>query len=36
MVHNFHAMGAVLPQAARVLGRIGEQVRHALARSAAN
>jgi acetyl esterase/lipase len=34
MVHNFHAMGAVLPQAAVVLALIGEQVRHALARTA--
>ena len=33
MVHNFHAMGAVLPQAALVLARIGEQVRRMLARS---
>jgi acetyl esterase/lipase len=36
MVHNFHAMGAVLPQAALVLTRIGEQVRQMLARSPAN
>jgi acetyl esterase len=36
MVHNFHAMGAVLPQAATVLARIGEQVRHVLARSSTN
>jgi acetyl esterase/lipase len=33
MVHNFHAMGAVLPQAALVLVRIGEQVRRMPARS---
>jgi acetyl esterase len=36
MVHNFHAMGALLPQATQVLARIGEQVRHSLARSPAN
>jgi acetyl esterase/lipase len=36
MVHNFHALGAVLPQAAQVLAQIGEQVRHMLAGSAAN
>jgi acetyl esterase len=36
MVHNFHAMGAFLPQAAAVLARIGEQVRHMLARSSTN
>ena len=29
MVHNFHAMGAVLPQGRRVLHQIGEQVRRA-------
>jgi acetyl esterase len=27
MIHNFHAMGAVLPQAQLVLSQIGEQVR---------
>jgi acetyl esterase len=27
MVHNFHALGAVLPQGRLVLGQIGEQVR---------
>lgn len=31
MVHNFHAMGAVLPQARLVLSQIGEQVRRAVA-----
>lgn len=36
MVHNFHAMGAVLPQAALVVARIGEQVRQMLARSTTN
>jgi len=36
MVHNFHAMGAVLPQAAQVLTRIGEQVSRVLATSATN
>jgi acetyl esterase len=30
MIHNFHAMGAVLPQARSVLHQIGEQVRRAL------
>jgi acetyl esterase/lipase len=30
MIHNFHAMGAILPQARRVLHRIGEQVRRAV------
>lgn len=30
MVHNFHAMGAVLPQAQLVLSQIGEQVRRAV------
>jgi acetyl esterase len=30
MIHNFHAMGAVLPQAQLVLSQIGEQVRRAL------
>jgi acetyl esterase len=30
MIHNFHAMGAVLPQARLVLQQIGEQVRHTL------
>ena len=29
MIHNFHAMGAVLPQARLVLAQIGEQVRRA-------
>jgi acetyl esterase len=31
MVHNFHALGAVLPQAQLVLAQIGEQVRRAVA-----
>jgi acetyl esterase len=31
MVHNFHALGAVLPQARLVLAQIGEQVRRAVA-----
>jgi acetyl esterase len=30
MIHNFHAMGAVLPQGRLVLTQIGEQVRRAL------
>ena len=30
MVHNFHAMGAVLPQAQLVLAQIGEQIRRVL------
>jgi len=30
MIHNFHAMGAVLPQAQLVLSQIGEQVRRAV------
>jgi acetyl esterase/lipase len=30
MIHNFHAMGAVLPQGRMVLQQIGEQVRRAL------
>ncbi|MBI5260816.1 MAG: alpha/beta hydrolase [Bradyrhizobium sp.] len=30
MVHNFHAMGALLPQAQLVLSQIGEQVRRAV------
>jgi acetyl esterase len=30
MIHNFHAMGAILPQALRVLRQIGEQVRRAV------
>jgi acetyl esterase len=30
MIHNFHAMGAVLPQAQMILSQIGEQVRHAV------
>jgi acetyl esterase len=30
MIHNFHAMGAVLPQGRLVLSQIGEQVRRAL------
>jgi acetyl esterase/lipase len=30
MVHNFHAMGAILPQAQIVLSQIGEQVRRAV------
>jgi acetyl esterase/lipase len=32
MIHNFHAMGAVLPQARLVLSQIGEQVRRAVAK----
>jgi acetyl esterase/lipase len=31
MVHNFHAMSAVLPQARLILSQIGEQVRRAVA-----
>jgi acetyl esterase/lipase len=30
MVHNFHAMGAILPQAQLVLSQIGEQLRRAV------
>jgi acetyl esterase/lipase len=30
MIHNFHAMGAVLPQAGLVISQIGEQVRRAV------
>jgi acetyl esterase/lipase len=30
MIHNFHAMGAILPQGRRVIARIGEQVRRAI------
>ncbi|MGY8663620.1 alpha/beta hydrolase [Bradyrhizobium sp. UFLA05-109] len=30
MVHNFHAMGAILPQAQLVLSQIGEQIRRAV------
>jgi acetyl esterase len=30
MIHNFHAMGVVLPQARLVLSQIGEQVRRAV------
>jgi hypothetical protein len=30
MIHNFHAMGAVLPQGRLVLHQIGEQVRRTL------
>ena len=30
MIHNFHAMGAVLPQARLVLSQIGEQIRRAI------
>lgn len=33
MVHNFHAMGAILPQAQLVLSQIGEQVRRAVRKS---
>ncbi|WP_448029026.1 alpha/beta hydrolase [Bradyrhizobium liaoningense] len=33
MVHNFHAMGAILPQARLVLSQIGEQVRRAVKKS---
>lgn len=32
MVHNFHAMGAILPQARLVMSQIGEQVRRVTAR----
>lgn len=32
MIHNFHAMGAILPQAQLVLSQIGEQVRRAVTR----
>jgi len=32
MVHNFHAMGAILPQAQLMLSQIGEQVRRAVER----
>ena len=31
MIHNFHAMGAILPQARLVLLQIGEQIRRTLA-----
>jgi acetyl esterase len=31
MIHNFHAMGAILPQARLVLHQIGEQVRRVVA-----
>jgi acetyl esterase/lipase len=30
MIHNFHALGAVLPQGRQVLSQIGEQIRRAL------
>ena len=30
MIHNFHAMGAILPQGRLVLHQIGEQIRRAL------
>jgi acetyl esterase/lipase len=30
MIHNFHAMGAVLPQARLILSQIGEQIRRAV------
>jgi hypothetical protein len=30
MIHNFHAMGAILPQGRSVLHQIGEQVRRAV------
>jgi len=30
MIHNFHAMGALLPQAELVLSQIGEQIRRAV------
>src|SRR6185437_13606798 len=30
MIHNFHAMAAVLPQGRHVLSRIGEQIRRAV------
>jgi hypothetical protein len=30
MIHNFHAIGAVLPQARLVLRQIGEQVQRAI------
>jgi acetyl esterase/lipase len=32
MVHNFHALGAVLPQAAQVMVQIGKQIRRELGR----
>jgi hypothetical protein len=31
MIHNFHAMGAILPQGRSVLLEIGEQIRRAVA-----
>ena len=31
MIHNFHALGAVLPQARLILSQIGEQIRRAVA-----
>lgn len=34
MVHNFHAMGKILPQAQQALSQIGEQVRRALGSAA--
>jgi hypothetical protein len=36
MVHNFLALGALLPQAADVLAQIGERVRLVLARANTN
>jgi len=30
MIHNFHALGAILPQGRYVLHLIGEQVRRAV------
>jgi acetyl esterase len=36
MVHNFLALGALLPQAADVLAQIGEQVSLVLARANTN
>jgi hypothetical protein len=30
MIHNFHAMGAILPQGRLVLIEIGEQIRRAV------
>ncbi len=36
MVHNFHAMGAILPQAQLVLSQIGEQVRRAVEQQGAD
>jgi acetyl esterase len=30
MIHNFHTLSAILPQAALVLSQIGEQIRRAV------